>query len=132
MPQSQCDNHHCRRRTDNADGRPRWWRHLKSPPLLSHRRYPIISGGDVTCFRFHEPIKLESFRVRAFLVRDSSGFRGDSCRVSEFSTTLGNFVHLFKVMPPKKSKKANKHNQDWADDDDDSTGESVAFCTLYP
>jgi len=104
----------------------------QSPLLLSRRRYPVISGDDVTCFRFHVPIKLESFRVRDFAVRDSSGFRGDSCRVSQFSISLGNFVHSCKVMPPKKSKKANKHNQDWADDDDDSAGESVAYCTLYP
>ncbi|XP_060848463.1 ATP-binding cassette sub-family F member 1 [Rhopalosiphum padi] len=29
-------------------------------------------------------------------------------------------------MPPKKSKKANKHNQDWADDDDDSAVDILA------
>lgn len=30
-------------------------------------------------------------------------------------------------MPPKKSKKTNKHNQDWAGDDDDDVGESFTF-----
>uniref|UniRef100_A0A2H8TQ80 ATP-binding cassette sub-family F member 1 n=1 Tax=Melanaphis sacchari TaxID=742174 RepID=A0A2H8TQ80_9HEMI len=29
-------------------------------------------------------------------------------------------------MPPKKSKKANKHNQDWADDDDDTAVDILA------
>jgi hypothetical protein len=72
---------------------------------------------------------VESFRDSA--VRDFSGCRGDSCWFFEFSTARGNFVHSYQVMPPKKSKKANKHNQDWADDDDDSAGESVAPCTLY-
>jgi len=32
---------------------------------------------------------------------------------------------------PKKSKKTNKHNQDWAGDDDDSVGESFTFAISY-
>lgn len=34
-------------------------------------------------------------------------------------------------MPPKKSKKTNKHNQDWTGDDDNSVGESFVYLTYF-
>jgi len=64
-------------------------------------------------------------------VRDFSGCRGDSCRVTESSLHSKQFFHLFLIMPPKKSKKTNKNNQDWAGDDDDSVGESVTFAISH-